>query len=154
MGDEVIVDEIIDEMSVLLAEMGFSQAATKIWATLYFKGDKTQDDLSKDLGFGISSVSQAIGTLEKFGIVYISSKEGRKKVYSAEKSFRNIKRKKMEAILMFHIDPMKNLLSSRIDMINNKELKDKVKELKNMYSSCGNIISLILKTPYGKENKR
>ena len=154
MGDEDITDEIIEEMSALMEDMGFPHITTKIWAILYFKGDKTQDEIKDTLGCGLSSVSQSVSVLEKFGIVFSSGKEGRKKVYSAERSFQKIKRKKMEALLMFHINPMKDLLSSRIEMISSKELKDKVKELKNAYSGCGNIISLILKTPYGKESKR
>jgi DNA-binding transcriptional regulator GbsR (MarR family) len=154
MDDETVINEIIEEIGNLLGEMGFPPITTKAWAILYFKGNKTQNELKKELKCGLSSISQAINVLEKFGIVYISGKDGRKNIYSAEKSFKTIKRKKMEALLMFHIDPMKNLLDKRIEMISNKELKDKVKELKNMYSGCGAIIKLILKTPYDKESKK
>lgn len=151
MSDENIINEIIEEMGNLLGEMGFPPITTKAWAILYFKGNRTQDELKKELKCGLSSVSQAINVLEKFSIIYISGKDGRRNVYSAEQSFKKIKRKKMEALLMFHIEPMKNLLDKRTEMINNKELKGKVKELKNMYSNCGIIIKLILKTPFGKE---
>jgi|GEM_PF-1771268 len=149
-SDETIVGEIIEEMSDLYEIMGIHKILTKVWLKLYFGEDKTQDELKKELKCGLSSISQAINTLEKFGLICVSGKKGRKNVYSAEKSFNKIKRKKIEAILRFHVEPMANLLNSKMDSVSDKDLKERMKELKNAYSYAGKMMNLFLKMPFVK----
>ncbi len=149
-ADDEIIQEIVEQVGSSTKKWGFSPIIGEAWMLLYFKGEKTQDDIKNDLGCSLSSVSQALSVLESFGMVHVSDKKGRKKVYRAEESFSKIKRKKMEVVMRFYINPMTDLLSSRIDDVSDKKTKAKVKELKNMYSKVGMMIKLMLKVPFGK----
>lgn len=145
MVDEEIVEEIIKEMGKVVETLGLPTVTAKAWATLYFKKEMTQEQLSKELNCGLSTISQSLNLLEKLGMVYISSKDGRKNIYSAENSFEKIKRKKLEAILLYAIDPMTSILNSRIDKITNKETKNKAKDLKDNCTKMATGIRMMLK---------
>ena len=150
MTDDEIIQEIVDQVGSSTQKWGFSPIIGETWMLLYFKGERTQDELKNELGCGLSSISQALSVLEGFGMVHISHKIGRKKVYSAEESASKISRKKMEVVLEFYINPMINLLSNRMEDVSNKETKNKIKELKNMFSKAGTMMKLLLKVPFGK----
>ena len=51
----------------------------------------------------------------------------------------------MENALRLTIDPMASLLSARENLITNKDTRNKVKELKNVYSRAGTLMKNILK---------
>lgn len=150
MVDSEIVKEIINEVGNSTKSWGFSPIIGQAWMLLYFKGEKTQNELRKELSCSLSAVSQAMSVLENFGMIHITGKQGRKKIYSAEESFSKIKRNKMEAMLRFYINPMADLLSNRVDEVKSKETKAKVTELKNVYSNMGGFLKLMLKMPFGK----
>lgn len=150
MADNEIIREIVDQVGRSTKKWGLSPLIGQAWMLLYFKGEKTQDELRDELKCSPGSISQALGVLESFGMVYVSSKKGRKKAYMAEDSFSKVKRNKMETIITFYIEPMTNLLSNRADIADSKETRNKIKELKNMYSKIGNILKLILRLPSGK----
>ncbi|MBW2992532.1 hypothetical protein KY345_04915 [Candidatus Woesearchaeota archaeon] len=154
MNDEEIVKEITDEIGKASDMMGLHGPIGGAWSILYFKGPKTQDDLKKEIKCSLSSISQALSLLEKTGMVYVSGKVGRKNVYSAELDVKKVKRKQMENALRFYVNPMYDLLSSRVSMIKDKELKDKVSNMKGFFGKMGFFLNIILKTPFGKEGKK
>lgn len=150
MADEEIINEIIEEMGKSISTIGLPPVTAKAWATLYFKGEMTQEQLKEELNCSLSMISQSLNLLEKLGLVNTYNKQGRKNIYCAETSFDKIKRKKMELILVYCIEPLVNIMNSRIDQINNKETKTKVKEIKDAYSRMGAMIKLFLKSQPAK----
>lgn len=154
MNDEEIVNDITSELGKACDLMGMHGPIGKVWSILYFKGTKTQEDIKNELNCSISSVSQSLSFLEKVGMIYASGKIGRKNVYSAELDIKKVKRNQMENALRFYINPMQDLLSSRISMIKDKELKNKINHMKGFLSKMGFFVKLILKTPFGKEKKQ
>jgi DNA-binding transcriptional regulator GbsR (MarR family) len=145
MADNEVISEIIEEMGKVAETLGLPTVTAKAWTTLYFKGDMTQEQLKNELRCGLSTISQSLKLLEKLGLVNTFNKDGRKNIYCAENSFDKIKRKKLEAILLYAIDPMTSMLNNRIDLITNKETKNKAKELKDSCSKMGTGIRMIIK---------
>lgn len=145
MTDKEVIEEIIEETGRSYAVWGFSPVFGRIWAALYLKGDMTQEELKKELNCALSSISQSLNMLEAFGLIQVSDKQGRKNVYSVERSFQKIHKKKMENALRLTIDPMASLLSARENLITNKDTKSRVKELKNVYSRAGSLLKNIIK---------
>ena len=153
MKDQEITEEIIEEFGKSLQMLGFSSILGKAWMTLYLNGQKTQDELRKELGCGLSSISQALTTLENLGLVYISDKNGRKKIYRAESSFKTIRRNKMERLLHYYIEPVSKMLDSRADQVSDKTIKEKIKNLKSEFSIAGTLMRTILRITGGKEER-
>ena len=150
MKDEEIMLEVIDEFGLVSERMGFSDITGKIWAILYFKGNMTQEQLKKEFNCSLSLISQSLNMLEHLGFVEICEKEGRKKVYSAQFSINKARRKLLENTLRHKLEPICNLLQSRLNLVSNKELKTKIGDLSNECSKASRFIKLILKLPFGK----
>jgi DNA-binding transcriptional regulator GbsR (MarR family) len=153
-NDQEIVGEISEELGRACGMLGLPGDIGKVWSNLYFKNSMTQEQIKEEVGCSLSAVSQSLNFLEKIGLIYISGKAERKNIYSAETCISKIKRNHMENALRFYINPVCDLLASRIEDISDKELKKKVANLKNFYSKTGCFIKVILKTPFGKEGKK
>lgn len=145
MSDEETVKEIIEELGTAFEIWGFKPILGQIWAALYFNGEMTQDELKKNRGVGLSTISDALATLLQLGSIKITKKKGRKNVYSAETNFHEIMRKRMDTALRYHIEPINSLLNNKVATITNQETKNKVSALKNRYSKMSTLIKLILK---------
>lgn len=150
MSDSEVIGQIIDELGRMTETFGLSKVSGQIYGVLYFYGDMNQDDITKNLSVSLSQVSQGLNTLEKLGLVIFSSKNGRKRVYSAEQSFMKVKRRFLENTLLFRFDPMANFLSSRTSEVKNPLLKQKVETLYRNNSNASAFLKLILKVPFGK----
>ena len=150
MKDDEIVEEIIDEFGIISERMGFSDITGKIWATLYFKGQMTQEQLKNKLNCSLSLISQSLNILENCGMMDVSKKEGRKKMYSAEFSIAKARKALLENTLRLKIEPMNDLLQSRMGQVSDKELKNKIVGLNAEFSKSSTFIKLILKLPFCK----
>ncbi|PIN70196.1 hypothetical protein COV93_02485 [Candidatus Woesearchaeota archaeon CG11_big_fil_rev_8_21_14_0_20_43_8] len=150
MPDKEIIQELTDEFGRVMEFMGLPPVTGRMWAILYFKGEMTQEALKEELGCALSSVSQSITILENFNLIYVSGKDGRKKIYSTETDFNKIKRKKLEAMVRHVIEPLTGLCKSRVDDVKDPDVKTKIGNLHKVYSQAGLFIKLVLKLPFGK----
>lgn len=130
-----IIDEIISNLGNITEKFGMNPATGMIFGRLYFYGDKTQEQLRDELKLGLSSVSQALTILEAFGFVKTekSEKQGRKKLYSA-----NIEKSNsvLENIMRFNIQPLSALIENREKEVKDKEIKIKMKLLREHCNMC------------------
>ncbi len=130
-----IIDEIISNLGNVTEKFGLNPATGIVFGTLYFYGNKTQEQLKDELGSSLSSISQALTILEAFGFVKTekSEKQGRKKLYSAniEKS-NNV----LENLMRFNIQPLSALIESREKDVKDKEVKLKLKLLREHCNMC------------------
>ncbi|MBW2995312.1 hypothetical protein KY312_03090 [Candidatus Woesearchaeota archaeon] len=139
-----IAEELIKEIGRSSERWGLSSVLGEVWGTLYFKGEMTQEELRKQLGIGLSSISQSIKVLESLGFISPIRKQGRKNVYKADFStqqFGNI----FEKLVRFELTPMISLLASRKDQAADKNLKEKISKLQGNMKESAKILSLFLK---------
>lgn len=68
MKDTAAIDSIIDEFAESTNRLGLGLMPGKVWGTLYFYGNMTQDDLKEHLGVGLSRISPALRLLLNFGV--------------------------------------------------------------------------------------
>lgn len=146
MSDQDIIDEIITEMGKAFEFEGYKPLIGEVWATLYFKGEMTQEELKKELNAGLSSISESLKTLQNLGNIKIINKRGRRRVYSAETNFHEIILKRLDNAIRYHFEPINSLLNNKISSINNKDTKNKAVILKSRYSKTASLMKLMLKT--------
>ena len=139
-----IIEELIQEIGRSSERWGLSTVLGQVWGTLYFKGEMTQDRLKKELGIGLSSISQSIKVLENLGFISPIRKEGRKRVYKAHFSPQQLG-KIFENLLRFELKPMVSLLQSRKKQVQDKELKEKISNLQKNMEDSSKILALLLK---------
>jgi len=103
----------------------------------------TQEQLKKELGIGLGSISQSIKTLEHLGFISSPKKEGRKRIYEANFST-DIITKFLENALRHEISPMVSLFESRIPGLKDKKAKQKAEELSKSMARTARLIKLFL----------
>ena len=142
--EKEIINELIQEAGRSSERWGLSSVLGQVWGTLYFKGEMTQEELKKELGIGLSSISQSIKVLENLGFISPIRKKGRKRVYKADFSTQQIS-KIFENMLRFELKPMISLLESRKEQVEDKKLKEKINNLQKNMEDTEKILALILK---------
>jgi DNA-binding transcriptional regulator GbsR (MarR family) len=141
--DKDIFGELVGESGRCSEKLGLPSVLGQVWGTLYFKGGMTQEQLKKELGIGLGSISQSIKTLEHLGFISSPKKEGRKRVYEANFSTEIISRF-IENALRHEIQPMSSLLESRIPVISDKKLKHKADELNKSLNRTARLLKLFM----------
>ena len=136
------IQDIIDMLGRFFEKRGLSSAIGKVFGVLHFKGPLTQEELKEIIGCSLSAVSQAISFLKNLTLVAAEKGEGRKKFYKtacSEKNLSNI----LQNVLIFEIEPMINLLNEKEKSTSNSEIKEKTKNLKNIYLNAKGKLSKI-----------
>jgi len=146
MAEEEVIQEIIHELGQLMQFWGLSAIHGELWGTLYFYGKHTQEQLKQRVKCGTSTISQALTTLHRLGMVKIAGKNGRTKIYEAETSAHMMTRKKLENMLRFQVHPMTEFLNASMPSLSTKETKLKVKALQQQYTGLGTLIETFLRT--------
>lgn len=150
MKDSDAIDSIIEEFADSTDRLGLGSMPGKVWGTLYFYGNMTQDELKNHLGVGLSRISPALKLLQNFGGIRIVGKEGRKNIYEAETSMQRKKRVIFENMLIHEVEPISKKLDLYADRIKSKNLSSKVNDLRSMFTRVKSFLKLILKLPFGK----
>ena len=147
MLEKEAVQNIINEIGDSIARWGLPKHVGLIYGTLYVKGDMTQDQLKEEIGCSNSRISESLTVFEKFGIVKISGKDGRKNVYSAVTSTKEILKKAMRNKMEYEFNPFLEVVKDNYDSIENKERKERVSKLKKQMEFGIKMSSFIMKFP-------
>jgi DNA-binding transcriptional regulator GbsR (MarR family) len=139
--DDVVIQEIISNLGRLTEKLGISNTTGIVFGNLYFYGKKTQEQLRDDIGVGLSTVSQSLTVLEAFGFVK-AEKQGRKKVYSDDKSNAS---SVVDNLLLFGVKPLIELVDNKKSNVTATQVKNKIGELSSLLNKFADKIRLFTK---------
>ena len=80
--------EFMNRISRICKQWGFGEPAGRIWGLLLLKNKPlTQKEIVEESGYSLSLVSPNLNILQKFGMVSIIGKQGKKRLYLSPTSF-------------------------------------------------------------------
>lgn len=133
MTDDAVKKEVLGNLGHMSENYGLPSAYAKIWGLLYLEGEMTQDAIKKHMRIGLGSVSEALKFLQNMGLVYISGKDGRKKIYAAQESMSEIKKVAFQNKLAYEVEPMIQTLQDGLAQAKDPELQKRLKSLLSKY---------------------
>lgn len=85
---EFAKDQVIGAISETMDLYGVTPSVGKLYATMYFQGKMTLDEMRDELGMSKPSMSTSVRKLQKIGMVKkVFQRGSRKDTYTAEKDF-------------------------------------------------------------------
>jgi DNA-binding transcriptional regulator GbsR (MarR family) len=147
MGEKEAIQNLIEEFGKGGERFGFPAVLGKVYATLYLKGDMTQDELKIDISCANSIISQSLAVLENCGAVKVVGKDGRKNKYAAVIEFKDILHTVLKNKIIFQIDPFLDVVDKNYGEIKDEETRKKVEGLRKRFDYIKKMAGLMLKVP-------
>ena len=143
-------DEFIHRVSKIGRYWNAGEPASKIWGLLVFENKSlTQKEIAKQSQYSLSLVSPSLKVLENLGMISITGRRGKEKLYKADVSLVDTFERSIRLLMENDIKPLTSSLSSQLETVKDEEVRERLELLLKDYKKMNmmlNIFSRILET--------
>ena len=138
--------EFVNRVGRLSRQLDIGESAGRIWGILLVRNKPlTQQEIVKESVYSLSLVSPLLHSLQRFGMVSIAGKQGKKRLYSPTISFIEFFEHAMRELMERDVKPMVELLSSNLADVKEQDIKQRFKRLISEYQGTKESLDLFLK---------
>jgi len=138
--------EFMNRISRVCKQWGFGEPAGRIWGLLLLKNKPlTQKEIVEESGYSLSLVSPNLNILQKFGMVSIIGKQGKKRLYCSTTSFIETFERALRDLMEKDVKPLISLLSSSMAEVKDKKIKKRFNILINEYKETNRFLNIFLR---------
>ena len=138
--------EFMNRISRICKQWGFGEPAGRIWGLLLLKNKPlTQKEIVEESGYSLSLISPNLNILQKFGMVSIVGKQGKKRLYLSTTSFIESFERALKDLMEKDVKPLISLLSSSMAEVKDKKIKKRFNILINEYKETNRFLNIFLR---------
>ncbi|MDP2907137.1 MAG: hypothetical protein Q8O03_04310 [Nanoarchaeota archaeon] len=139
-------DEFINRVGRIGKQWGLGEPAGRIWGILLFNARPlTQKEIAKQCDYSLSLVSPSLRILENLGVVIVVGKKDKEKQYEVFASFIGSFERLITNFMEVDVKPIIELLSSEVDKIEDKAVKERIEMLIKDYKKMGLMLAFFSK---------
>ncbi|ADQ69479.1 transcriptional regulator [Halogeometricum borinquense DSM 11551] len=149
--------EIADAMARTAELYGLNRSYGRVYGFLYFAGGpKSLDELAEETGYAKSTVSNAMGTLERYHLVHRRSApgEGRKVYFEAETDFWTVLTELFERegrreirIMRRALENAQETLEEAPETEETKRAEERIEQLQQLYRQSERVLEFFTEVP-------
>ena len=141
-------DEFIHRVGKIGKQWGLGEPAGRVWGVLILNTRPiTQKEIAEQSGYSLSLVSPSLTILLNLGVISVTGRKGREKLYGKEITFVESFAKLVRNFVEKDVAPIISLLESNLKRVDDEELRHRIRlvitDSKNMDALLGFMTNML-----------